>query len=691
MTERAAGALDEQARKRLVESLLGVRRFGAPPFLVRNLKYVKDHRHEMSTKLWDLKWATNPLRGRYQPRQLSLKCVLRRCILPDAVYRRFIPRGAAASGVVTGRVRLWLSVVTGLGENIAFGVREGTLRLWMRTHADGGAPIDDLNVTHTFDVSGILAFLETHPARMSVIAEIYAQKSRSATGENVPILRGEQCLLDRDISDATSVPNKDFVIHLYNCAKQPTTEPKMGLSPKSDKAEAGSSEFPIDTVQMKDRGHRYAYEEDTSMISMLNSRGIVTLSLTGVLRNLNTGNRNGLLHSEHILIECQYNAPEFPWWEGIVRHDFICPWCHRNCRRLRTLLFHFQLDHDRADLSLEAVEDPERGNTNTEPSFILIFNITPVNGRPDQGSKVVKPKSGATIPDENVVVNKRRFSGYQRNIEDYVDELDMTKCRVSGKVVGSETSSDTTQYDDIPLSQFGGAMGDGWARCQACGRSHQRIYKHNIKYCSEWCEIAHKNNVEVNENGSAALFSSRPTSSRRKRIDFRETLGDKTLYHVVSLTPFLEDHFDEDGADSEDDIDHSWRFRIVEDKLAALEDAYPKNRVLWTMWNRYAFENYPAPGAYAERYTRYACEMFVFEYGSEIQRLNLRLQLCAFLRILHEHGCIDADAFKSVLLCLDGKKKRRQCAVSGRPENTPVPDHKFAKSRKAKSRMKKKS
>ncbi len=136
----------------------------------------------------------------------------------------------------------------------------------------------------------------------------------------------------------------------------------------------------------------------------------------------------------------------------------------------------------------------------------------------------------------------------------------------------------------------------------------------------------------------------------------------------MSLSPVHEEHFDEENADSEDEVDHSWRLRITEDKLHHLDGPSAKERVLWILWNRYAHDNYPAPGAYAERYTRYSLEVFVFEYGTEIHRLQLRTALVGFLRALHIHGLIDAEGFKSVFLCLDGKKKRQHCRISRRAE-----------------------
>eukprot|EP00171_Calliarthron_tuberculosum_P009924 IDg9924t1 len=460
-----------------------------------------------------------------------------------------------------------------MGESIAFGVREGAVRLWMKTHVDGDAQIDDLNVAYNFDVSGILAFLETHPSRISIIIELYAHKSRGMGMEDVPVLRGEQCLLDSDISDSTSVPSKDFVVQLYSSTKQQAAikQPKMGMSPNPGPRTArGVLDSPAKTLNsvsmeadstIEDKNseqQKFAFENDSSRNLANSSRGTVILSVNGVLRNMHPDELGKGVFSKHILIECQYTAPEFPWWDGIIRHDFICPWCHRNCRRLRTLLFHFQLEHDRAELALEAVQEHEKNGANIEPSFILNFNITPVESRQRQDNHY-KPKkrnssTGKTvgIPDENVVVNRSRFSRYACDSEDDADEIDMSNCRVTSKGEASDASSDTTQYDDAPPPNMGAL---GWGKCKACNRSHHRMYRHDLNYCSEWCEIAHKNKVQIDNDednmspdGSQMNdnpMSSLATASCRRRINFKKTLGDKVLYHVVSLSPFLEEHFDE--------------------------------------------------------------------------------------------------------------------------------------------------
>jgi len=448
-------------------------------------------------------------------------------------------------------------------------------------------------------------------------------------------------------------------------------------------------------------------DKDESMIENLGpQQGIVTLNLTGSIgaqRPARSDDKKK--YGNHVLVECQYHSPAYPWWNGITRHDFICPWCHRNCRRLRTLLFHFHLDHDRTELALEAIQKPQDGKNgsgnSSEPNFILHLSVTPVKGA--ENSIPMLPNGATGSATENLSFNKQKFPKYPENTPENgapntnVNDLDLSKLRMddangngNGNTAMGDNHSVSTEEDPRDAIMRHNL---GWATCQntRCRRTHHHAYPANPNFCSEWCELLKQNSGLLSVGNGAREDDEdvpiKALAKPKRKIDFDKCLGDKTLYHVVSLTPFLKDHFVEDGADSEDEVDHSWRLRIVEDKLGCLETACAKNRVLWTMWNRYGFENYPAPGAYAERYTRYSVEKFVLEYGSEIHRLHLRQHLAAFLKILHVHGCIDSLAIISIFLCLDGKKRLKHCQVSSRPEKYPVPDPLQVKRRKGRRRI----
>lgn len=741
--QSAASQPDDEEKAQLVENLLGLRRLGPPPFLVRNLRYVKSQRKVFQNQLWDLRWAAHNNRGGTGIRRLALTCSAQQCLVADASVRQLFcpPRpGNSDPGRMPtdARLRLWLSAVLRDDERLAFGVRETVVKIWASRSEKLDAPVDECPVSHTFDLSAILAFLAKFPARLSIVVELYPLRSDVLEPRVRPVLRGEQCLTDMNISTATSVPNRDFVVDLYCLPKTQidTTTPQMGLRqgalPKiraantsdgnlmrSDGNVNGATEpIDVDAIDVDSSPPRsldkYAFETSNNLSATGPARGVLTLNLRGALSSVVESTVPSPLYCEDVLVRCSYVSPQYSWWTGIVRHDFICPWCHRNCRRLRTLLTHFHLDHDRIELSLEGVQNT--GGNADEAYFTLIFNITPVKSLNGRGAGVAFTKArnsggangrrrsnGSVVDvrdneDEDVIVNRRRYRSYStpRRKKAVDKELDMTKCAVADVTKNSaeneDEDSDSTQFNDRPGRPRDYLLKEGWGRCLHCNRPHQKLYTSNVSFCGEWCEIVHNDRRNARRKLPRAMrgerldtlrsnratqalppLASLTTATRTPRINFKETLGQRTLYHVVSVTPVRESHFDEDDGDSEDEVDQSWRLRITEEKLHHLENACAVDRALWILWNRYAFENYPAPGAYAERYTRHSLEEFVFEYANEIHRLNLRLPLIGFLRACHVHGCIDGDAVLSVLLCLDGKKKRRQCAASSRPEVLDTP------------------
>jgi hypothetical protein len=165
--------------------------------------------------------------------------------------------------------------------------------------------------------------------------------------------------------------------------------------------------------------------------------------------------------------------------------------------------------------------------------------------------------------------------------------------------------------------------------------------------------------AEQSVDGDRPPFVTFADTNRGRSIKFREVFGQHALYHVVSMTPFTEAHFDERDPDSEDEIDHSWRLRMQEQDVNALPVS-AKHKVLWTMWNRHVFQS-GAAGSYGYRFTRHEVELFAIDMRHDIQRLGLRVHFVAFLRALHVHGHIDAEAVLSAVQCLDHRKKRRAC------------------------------
>lgn len=685
MDSQVATALSNNDKERLVQNLLGARRLGRPPFLIRNLLYVKDHRRELQKRLWDFEWAGS--RSSAAGRKLGLHCLPLRCVLPDVIHQRFKPKQGKEpkeednAHFAQARARIWLAVETGVGESLAFSVRETSVRLWPRSFVAGGGVIDDFTAEQVFDLSAIHSFLDAFTAKVSVVLELHPLKpslgklSTAVANAESPALRGELVLIDKYASTTSTVLNGEFRVRLHqvNMKALKEAQPSMGLA-------NASNGDPGKTTDNKMLGTQVASNSvnDMEIDNMEQNEGMITLKLKGSLESHKDVCTP--IQPKEILVECVYKSPKFPWWNGIVRHDFICPWCHRNCRRLRTLLLHFHLDHDHSELSLEALRKPASdGVEHSEAPFVLHLNVTPVQPKPARGMEETER--------EHVMVNSERFPKYNpAPPANGVAELDMSKCRVAEEDdEDDDAESISTIEEEPPIT------GSDLRNCEnpKCLRKHNGSYQANTRYCSEWCDVlCSQMGYRADDDGANSASDDLPLSrlaiQRKKRIDFKKAFGDKTLYHVVSLVPFLESHFDEDGSDSEDEIDHSWRHRIVEDKLATLEGVDPKSRVLWIMWNKYAHENYPAPGAYAERYTRYSVERFVLEYGSEIKRLKLRLQLCALLRVMHIHGSIDSKAWLSIMQCLDGKKRLKDISVSARPEKATVQDPKIKKRRNKK-------
>lgn len=680
-TQRKGGSVSKRRAGELVQDILGFRRFGPPPFLVRNLSYVKEHKDQDPNNVADLRWSTRSVRGDGGRRQLFLKCFAKRCILTDATIKRIkrkvaghrhLPKAQNGGALFQpGKLRLWVSVVLRSEECISFGVRETSIRLWPKTFADSGGTITDLNIAQSFDLSAMMSFLMHFPNRLSIVAEIYALDASGCVGmEQSPMLRGEHVLLDSSVSASTSLPDQEVVLELRNPREQGLLKfPAMGIKPGDDNV-AAMSDTASHNVLFNGAAQSgpIARPNGNGMARTNGGRpkadpcGHVSIGLTGSLNNAKEEPEALDPFKEHVLVKCTYRSDSIRNWEGLIRHDFMCPWCHRNCRRLRTLLSHFHLEHEQMEISLDAMQ--ESGENQNEPFFTINFRIDPAPAY----RQLERTRADPNAAGEHVMVNRSRHPLYPiDNGADVTDQLDMRKCAVR-----DEGDSDATVADDeVDVSLEGIAL-DQWKRCKHCERPHRCIYEANVHFCGEWCEIAHRNGF-VEENGAKKL-ADLSSSKREPRINFAETLGKRTLYHVVSLNPVKEEEFDEDEPDSEDEVDHSWRLRITEDKLNHLEGTSDKERVLWILWNRYAHDNYPAPGAYAERYTRYSLELFALEYGDEIRRCHLRVPLVGFLRALHVHGLIDADGFQSVILCLDRKKKFDDCRRSRRAEaRVPYP------------------
>ncbi len=553
LPDRNGSSPNESEQAALVKNLLGIRRLGPPPFLVRNLLYVKAQKKETSNKIWDLRWGEATVRGEESSRQLLLKCMPKRCVLPDAFIKRHFGRSSSltpranSSSQNQGKIRVWLSVVLPGDECIAFGVREDTICLWARTLADAGSPLDDLNVSQSFDLSAIMAFLAHFPARMSIIVEIYATKPNGVIGEQTPVLRGEQCLLDTNYSMATSVPNKDFVINLYSASTQDILkQPALGIRPKMEpeQSDVMSDIGPATNSPSRTTDAAMSSRAPPSAPTSGDVCGTMTLSLRGTLNKKDAAPQTFDPFCEQVLVRCSYKSPAFPWWDGLTRHDFICPWCHRNCRRLRTLLFHFHLDHDRAELSLDAVQ--QSGESTNDPFFTLNLTISPappLNGADDRSSardghghpRIKGPNGSANgvdtgkradFVDENVMANRVRYPRYPANpdAEMTTDELDMTKCTVRDGANEFDGDSDATVVEDDPEALLERIIKEGWKKCSHCNRPHQCLIGATSSFAVSGARLLPKATLRLSKRATPFLIGGKtPLSSlgsmtRRPRI-----------------------------------------------------------------------------------------------------------------------------------------------------------------------------
>jgi len=678
-------------------NILGERRLRPQPFLMRNLKYVKDHRHQLNSQISD---TADLSRGNESGiRKLSLRARPFRCILPTSLLHKYRQKSSLPPKTTTlGKFRLWLSVETSGGENIAFSVRESNIRLWSKKQFKSEESREDLvNNYEVFDLSALSEFIHSFPSKLSVVFELYTHKAN--TDSATPLLRGEQLLLENYNNSfafsGAAIPNGDFILLLNPTTKQQTDakNPGMGLTKKPVKRAGASkgkaSNSVITNLVDDDVGNKAMIDvtkkvgSDESMIQNLGPhQGIVTLNFTGSLDTQRPAKSDDMKkYKTEVLVECQYSSPAYPWWNGITRYDFICPWCLINWRRLGTLIFHFVLVHDNTKVAVEAVQETQDVKNRSGNILMLHLRVTPGFGVENTIPELPDGTTGSAT--ENLTFNMQKFPQYPQNRTDNGARGTMREDLSLNMLSIGDSIKNTVMRDSNSVPTHAGMVRDlEWVTCEnrRCRKAHHHAYAANENFCSEWCEIMQVNSGMLNvDNGTKADDEDVPMTAfakPKRSIDFEKSLGDKTLYHTVSLTPFLKGHLDENGLDSEDEIDHSWRLRMVEDKIGSLETVCAKNRVLWTMWNRYAFENYKAPGTYAERYTRYSVEKFVLEYGPEIHRLKLRQHLAAFLKILHEHGSIDSEAIISIFLCLDGKKRLEQCKISSRPERRSVPDPK---------------
>ncbi|CDF40934.1 unnamed protein product [Chondrus crispus] len=614
------------------------------------------------------------------------------------------------------RVSLVLHTDTG---RVAFGHRAVTVRLWPAEHVEKGVEVQDVAAAVTFDLSAAIALRGATPSALSLLLQL-TSNSDMAKQENAhpATLRGELLLIDRVLGDKP-VPNGRVSVPMrFASADASPVPPKpQGKTPLSREhlLDEDSSEE-ITSGEERVASTRAPRASGKARGKVPNSSrqpdATIVLDVRGAIEHA----KQALASPERpkVFITCSYTSKENPVWNGLVRHDFICPWCHRNCYRFRTLLNHFQVEHDDMGFALEGLPGPGSGPSNAHVQgvpFTLKFEVSATGSRSEERVRresqkrndgkdgergLSHPMSNEDFEDVYVNPYKYPFFGTSTLEEKNESGTDIARngmARVSladteGKSQSDAESVETDVEGDDPTRDVPDILKEElWNRCKNCQRGQPRSnYFANDRqsFCSEFCEIIFAKKMEDErgtppaERGPMLGLSSLP---RKPPFNYQEKLGHLQLYHVVSVCEAKEEHYDPEDPDSEEEVDHSWRLDLSMERIRHLENATPKEKLLWMMWNKFAHENYPIPSLYAERYTRFTLELFALEYGKQVAFYKLRVQFVGFLRALHIHGLIDTTAILSIMKCLDGKKKRRDLGVSTRPEMARDPNTTGASSR----------
>jgi VEFS-Box of polycomb protein len=383
---------------------------------------------------------------------------------------------------------------------------------------------------------------------------------------------------------------------------------------------------------------------------------------TGVSK-LSISNRARDVH-----VSMSYTSNELPWWNGIDRHDFVCPWCHLTTRRLRSLLMHLQVDHRSPKFTMDGPPNENMFHDQAMASRLEIqLNIQFMNILDAQN--IDKGAEHANNP--------RIYRCQHRHPTDLDPEIDAagssimaTSLPVLSNITPARPSSanEILVTGELSSASIANQQDSEVVVCSYCKREYllPLTGASQSKCCGEWCFLLQEaaRTIAGQPAEECPPLISFASPNRGQTIDFRNALGNRELYHVISVAPFPESHFDENDPDSEDEVDHSWRLTVQEEDITTLPVGV-KHKLLWTMWNRHVFEN-DSCGSYGYQFTRYEVEIFAIELRPEILRLGLRVHFVAFLRALSIHGHIDSEAVLSAVQCLDHRKKRRACKDSRR-------------------------
>lgn len=688
-----------------------------PPYLRRNLP------GDRPVEAWDTRWQPrgpgDARRSVLRVRASHARSGGRRAggVLAAVLVVRFVDHSGRKTAFWTDATDMRVSGVHA-GAKSALAAEKGTV-------AD--------SAEFSFDISAIVTFLRRFPEKVVVALELYACDASQlrAPGHALrPRYVAEIDIFDSTVDKNGLARQREEVVPLVpsvgaadeigerGAAAQFQTV--AGPCPAAVKSalEAGLMRRNTDPVALdsvivdkpsggperenaNDSAHTHDVSQDGAMLrersteDEATSAGSVVLKVYGGPEWLTAPSAaDDETKRDDVHVMLTYYSPALPWWNGIVRRDFCCPWCNSDFRRLRTLLVHFQSEHQNAKLMFDSLLDERAGSPWTrEGRLPVVVNVSVFNTQHgirhgnaggEHGVVQVAPLAAAKGSErkskKSVKIDPSTSHSSLEIVEGTGDGA-----ASSGKGIERNGSRDGPHSDIISESED--------RNCLYCNRVFNTNKQDAYGFCGEWCEVIHKSRVlemslpdggqshegskltngvvsDCNISGNSTACCTPPLSQltsrqRQRKIDYDAVLGNRVLYHVVSTMRFEKAHFDENDPDSEDEVDHSWRLQLSEDSLRELP-LPSKHKVLWTCWNRFMFKD-GSPGEYGDQYTQHACELFVLELGPDILRLGLRVQMIAFLRALHVHGCIDGEAMIAVVDCLDGRRKRRDCRSSRRP------------------------
>jgi VEFS-Box of polycomb protein len=650
------------------DSMEGVTSVSRRPFLLRNLSNFPNRMDYLN-----LFWL---------PRSTSdnRRCVLRVNMVKLAVLKEHVHLltgcKTADSGIVVN-VALKLSMTDATGRQTAFtsASRESLLRVLDDSNRNPPGDSEDgmagssresssSSGALTLDLTAILMFLRRFPKKISL--GLLISHRQSTSGRTICLRPGAQLIAKTTVFDAETQGSSWIA---KGPIKAQLALKGFRLDSKPASLSASSPPPTEDTITALADSNQSNPELQMQVHKSAKPLAVGTADLFvhGGPDWTNIADCEASSRSKDVHVLVSYSSTDMPWWDGVDRHDFVCPWCHLSTKRLRSLLVHLQVDHLNPRFTMDG---PPGDNVFRDPSMTSRLEVQ-LNIQVQKISVAPQGLDGLGEEPRTPLHQVRRGQPGEADTRTPASGSSLTLNQMPCVVKTSNMEPVAPSDIEIrPSTEPDPVM----ASCVYCAREYLHSSESmgsGSSCCGEWCflmEQARKRETEPSGDRPPLVEFASP--NRGKTLDFKNSFGDHALYHVKSFARFHESHFDENDADSEDEVDHSWRLTMQEEDVMALPVS-SKHKVLWTMWNRHVFEN-GSCGSYGYQFTRYEVEMFAVEMRRDILRLGLRLIFVAFLRALHVHGQIDAEAVISALQCLDHRKMRRSCNDSRRPRKTSV-------------------